>query len=114
MKNRNYSKAKALTLIPIIVLAVTVVCMVLTAILEVSANRGVLYTIFAFAGLMSLFVSPLPCLVLSIIGTVFAAKAAREGTATARKFLILGIMEILVCVVGAILAIIMFIAGQGV
>ena len=44
-----------------------------------------LYTIFAFAGLMSMFLSPLPCLVLSVAGTVFAAKAGKEGIAGARK-----------------------------
>jgi len=34
MKNSSYSKAKVLTLIPIFVLAVTVICLVLAAILE--------------------------------------------------------------------------------
>ncbi len=114
MKNSNYLKAKVLTLIPIIVLSITVICMVLAIILEVPANRGALYTIFAFAGLMSMFISPLPCLVISIIGMVFAAKAIKEGTAEAKKFFMLGIFELLVYVVGAILAIIIFIAGQGV
>ena len=114
MKNSNYSKAKVLTLIPIVVLAVTVICMVLAAIFEVSANRGVLYTIFAFAGLMSIFISPLPCLVVSIIGTLFAAKATREGIIEAKKFIILGVIEILAYVTGVIIAIMMFIAGQGV
>ena len=110
----SYSKSKVLTLIPIIVLAVTVICIILATILEGPTNRGTVYTVFAFAGLVSMFISPLPCLALSIIGTVFAAKAAREGTAGAPVFLILGILEILVCVVGGILAIMMFIAGQGV
>ena len=114
MKNSNYSKAKLLTLIPVIILAVTVLCMVLAAILEAPTNKGALYSIFAFAGLMSMFISPLPCLVMSVTGTVFAAKATKEGTAEALKFFILGIIEILVNVMGAILAIIMFIAGQGV
>ncbi len=114
MKNSSYSKAKVLTLIPIIVLALTVICMVFATILEVPTNKGVLYTIFAFTGLMSLFISPFPCLVISIIGTIFAAKAAKEGTGNARIFFILGIMELLVYVAGAILAIIMFIVGQGV
>ena len=106
--------AKVLTLIPIVVLAVTVTSLVLATILEGPANRGVLYTIFAFAGLMCIFLSPLPCLIISVIGTVFAAKAVREGAEGALKYLILGIIEILVYVMGAVLAIIMFIAGQGV
>ena len=114
MKNSNYLKAKVLTLIPVIILVITVICLVLATILEVPTNRGVLYTISAFTGLMSVFLSPLPCLVISIIGTVFASKAIKEGTAEVKKYFILGIIEILVYVVGAILAVIMFIAGQGV
>ena len=114
MKNSSYLKAKVLTLIPIIVLAVTVICMVLAAVLEGPTNRGTLYSVLAFAGLMCVFLSPLPCMVISVVGTVFAAKASKEGTAGARGFIILGIVEILFYVAGAILAIIMFIAGQGV
>lgn len=114
MKNGNYTKAKILTLIPVIVLALTVICMILATILEGPTGRGTIYTIFAFAGLMSIFLSPLPCLVLSIIGTVFAAKATKEGTAGSIRFLILGIAEILVYVAGVIVAVLMFIAGQGV
>ena len=114
MKSSNYSKAKVLTLIPVIVPAAAVICLVLAAILEAPTGRGVLYTIFAFAGLMSMFLSPLPCLVLSVAGTVFAAKAGKEGVAEARKFLVLGIIEISVHVVGVSLAIMMFLVGQGV
>ena len=114
MKSNNYSKAKILTLIPIIVLVVTVVCFIFATILEAPTNRGALYTIFAFAGLMSMLISPIPCMVISIIGTVFAAKATRESIAGALRFLILGIIEILVYVVGAILAVFMIIVGQGV
>ena len=114
MKNSNYSKARVLTLIPVIVLAATVICMVLAALLAGVTNKGTLYSIFGFAGLMSIFISPFPCLVISIIGTVFAVKATKEGTAEARLFLVLGILEILVCAVGAILAFAMFTVGQGV
>ena len=114
MKNSNYSKAKTLTLIPIIILVVTVICFVLAAILEGPTGKGGLYTIFALAGLASIFCSPLPCLVMSIIGTIFASKAKKEGIAEARKYFILGIVEILVSVLGTFLAIIMFIAGQSV
>ena len=114
MKNSNYSKAKVLTLIPIIVLTITVICIVLALKLEVPADRDVLYTILAFTSLISLTVAPFLCLVISIIGTVFAAKAIKEGTSKASIFLILGIIEILVSILGTFLAIIMFIVGQGV
>ncbi len=114
MKSSNYSRAKVLTLIPIIILMITVICMVLATILEVPTNRGMIYTIFAFVGLMNILISPLPCLVISIIGTVFAVKSVKEGGAGATIFLTLGIIEILVYVVGAIVAILIFIGGQSV
>ena len=108
------TRMKVLTLIPVIVLAVTVICMVLAALLEVPTDRGVLYSILAFVGLMSAFISPVPCLVISVIGTVLAAKAAKEGAAEARIFLVLGITEILVYVMGAVMAIMIFTVVQGV
>ncbi len=114
MKNGNYTKAKVLTLIPIFVLVVTVICFALAVMLEGATNRGTLYTIFALAGLISMFISPLPCLVVSIIGTIFAAKAKKEGAAAALKFLILGILEILAYILSVILAVVMFIVGMGV
>ena len=114
MKSSNYSKAKVLTLIPIFVLAATVICMVLASLFEVPTGKGVLYTIFAFAGLMGMLITPFPCLVMSVAGTVFAAKAGKEGIAEARKFLVLGIIEISVYGVGVSLAIMMFLVGQGV
>ncbi len=114
MRNSSYSKAKVLTLIPIIVFVVTVICMVLATVLEGPTHRGAIYSIFAFVWIISMFLSPLPCLVLSILGTVFAAKAAKDGSAKTSVFLILGIIEILIYVVGAILAVLMFIGGQSV
>ena len=114
MKNSSYLKAKVLTLIPIIVLAVIVLCMVLAAILEVPTSRGALYTILALAGLMGVFIAPLPCLVMAILGTMFAAKAGKEGVSGARLFFVMGIIEIIVCAAGAFLSILMFLAGLGV
>ena len=43
MKNSSYSKAKVLTLIPIFVLAVTVICLVLAAILEAPTGRRIAF-----------------------------------------------------------------------
>lgn len=111
--NRNYTKAKVLTLIPIIVLAVTVICLVLATILEFPTDRGALYSICIFVGLMSIFLSPLPCLVISIIGMVSATKAKKEGAVGAEKLFILGIIDIFVYVVGAIIAILVFAGSIG-
>ena len=90
------------------------ICMVLAAMLEVPTGKGVFYTVFAFAGLIGMLILPFPCLVMSVLGTVFAVKAGKEGIVEARKFLVLGIIEISVHVVGVSLAIMMFLVGQGV
>ena len=114
MQNKNHTGARILTLIPVIVFVLTAICLLPANILEVPTGRGVLYSLLALAGVLSMFLSPLPCLVMSIVGTVFAARAVREGIVQSRKYLILGIIEILVYVVAVVLAIVMFIAGQGV
>ncbi|WP_026509060.1 hypothetical protein [Butyrivibrio sp. LC3010] len=114
MKNRNYSNARVLTMIPIIVLVITVICMVLATILEVPTNRGAIYSILAFIGLLNMLIAPFPCLVISIIGTVYSAKATKEGIAQAKKYLILGIIEILVYVIGGALTVLMILGGQSV
>lgn len=54
------------------------------------------------------------CLLVSVAGTVFAAKSVKQGYAPSRKFLALGIVEILACIVGVILAILMLIGGMSV
>ena len=48
------------------------------------------------------------------MGIIFAVKAAKEGIAKVRKFVVLGILEILSHSVGVIVAVAMFIAGMGV
>ena len=114
MQNKNHTRAKILTLIPIVVFVIIAVCLFLASVLEVPTSKGALYSLFALAGVLGMFLSPLPCLVISVLGTVFAAKAVKEGAAQSRKFFIIGIVEILVYVAAVILAIVMFIAGQGV
>ncbi len=111
---KNYSRAKVLTLIPIIFFIVTVVCLTLAAILEEPTSGGTLYSIFAIVGLMGLVLSPIPSLVMAIIGVIFAVRAKKEGETKALKFLILGIVEILFSISGVILAFVIVIGGQGV
>lgn len=114
MNNRNHKIAKKLILIPIVVFAVTAVCMGLAMILEGPTARGTLYTIFALIGILSVFLSPLPCLVISIMGTVFAVKATKEGAIPSRKYLAIGVVEIIICVVGVFLVGLAFINGPSV
>ena len=86
MNNKNYSRAKVLTLIPVIIFVVIALSLVLSTILEGPTARGTVYTVFAFIGVVGLFLAPLPCLIVSILGTMFAAKAKKEGVAQSGTF----------------------------
>ena len=112
--NNNYELARILILIPIGVFMVAAICMILASMLEFVTDRGVIYSFFAFVGILSIFLAPLPCLMMSIAGTVFALKAAKEGVMHSRKYVVIGIIEIIVYVAVAILACTIFIAGQSV
>ena len=114
MNNKKHSIAKILILIPIIIWVVTIICMGIATILERPTNRGPVYSIIALIGILNIFLAPLPCLVVSIVGTVIAAMAVKEGNKQTRIFFVIGIFEILVYVVGVILACIMLINGQSV
>lgn len=111
---KRYRIAKILIFIPIVVFVITAICMGLATILEFPTDRGVVYSFFAGIGILSMFLSPLPCLVISIVGTVFAAKATKEGAIQSHKYIVIGIIEIIAYIVGVILAATMFYYGQSV
>ena len=114
MNSKNFVRAKKLTLIPVFVFLITIICMILATVLEKPTNRGTVYSLFMLVVIVGMFLSPLPCLIMSVIGTVSGAKALKEGTLIARKYIVLGIIEILACILGVIIAILMFIGGQSV
>ena len=108
MNNKNYSRAKVLTLIPVIIFVVIALSLVLSTILEGPTARGTVYTVFAFIGVVGLFLAPLPCLIVSILGTMFAAKAKNEGITQSKKYFIIGIVETAVYGLGVLCGIVAF------
>ena len=111
---RSKSTARSMVMIPIIIFAVTVISFVLAVILEGPTDRGAVYVLFAFISIISIFMAPLPCLIISVIGTVLAVKAIRAGDSKARKYLFIGIIEIAVTAVFTVVAVILFITGQSI
>ena len=105
---RNHSRAKILTLIPLIVFALTALIMVPLTISYLSTGSDVTAVALIAAGSMGLIVTTLPCLVMSVAGTVYAAKAKKEGQAASHKFFVIGLIEIVVysigmlCTIGAV------------
>ena len=93
---KSYKFSKRLVLIPLVIFIVAIVCFVLAMFLEVPTHRGTIYVICLAISLLCLFLSPLPCFVLSIIGTVQAVKATKKGIKKSRKYIVLGVVEIIV------------------
>lgn len=106
MNNKNHKRAKILTLIPAIVFAITAACIVPLTISYFSTGSDVTAVALIFIGSLILILTTLPCLVLAIIGTAFAARAKNEGIAASRKFLVIGIIEIIVYGPGVLCAIV--------
>ena len=111
---RSKSTARSMVMIPIIIFAVTVISFILAVLLEGPTDKGAVYVLFAFISIVSFFMAPLPCLIISVIGTVLAVKAIRAGDSKARKYLFIGIIEIAVTAVFTVVAAILFITGQSI
>lgn len=106
MNNKYHKRAKILILIPIIVFAVNAVCFVPLTISYLSTGSDVTAVAIVFLASLSLIFTALPCMVMSVVGTVFASKAKKEGQTASRKFFVLGIIEIIIYAMGVMGAII--------
>ena len=102
MNNKNQSRAKILTLIPVIIFVITAVIMLLLMISYFSTGSDVTAVAMIFTGSFSLIITTLPCLVMSVAGTVYAARAKKEGIPASRKYYVIGVIEIIVYSLGVI------------
>ena len=114
MASSKLKKAKALVGIPIAVLVIGIACFALSMVLEKPTDRGTVYSVVSAVWLFGLFLAPIPCFVMSLVGTVMAANVKKSGEQGANGTVILGVMELLIAVGLAVLAVLMFIGGQGV
>lgn len=91
-----------MTLIPVIVFAVTATCLLMLTISYLITGSDVTAIAVIIALSAILIFTTLPCLALAVVGTVFAAMSLKEGIAASRKFLVAGIIEIVVYSIGVI------------
>ena len=106
MNKSNHTKAKILTLIPIIVFIFTTICMGALTISYLSTGSDATVIAIIVVGTIFLVLTTVPCFVMSILGTVSASKAKAEGITAAQKFFVIGIIEIAIYSLGLICAII--------
>ncbi len=99
---------KKLLWIPVISVIVIIGSFIIASILEFPTNRGAVYSFLAGIAIFGIFLIPIPCLIISIIGTVNSVKNKNE------KYKIIGIVEIIFSVLGVLLDIYIFTIGQSV
>ena len=97
-----------LTLIPAIIVVTGLLSLTLATALEFALNRSGIYIVFVSISLFVLFLMPVPCLVLSIIGLVISIKKQNQ------KIKIFAILEIIGDVAWSVLAGYLLYIGQGV
>ena len=103
MTNPNYNRARILTLIPAGVFVLITIILGAIAIDYFKTGSDVTAVAFIFIGSLCLIVTTLPCMIMSVLGTLSASKAKKEGVAEAQKFFILGMIEIAIYAIGILL-----------
>ena len=99
---------KKLLWIPVISVIVIIGSFIIASILEFPTNRGAVYSFLAGIAIFGIFLIPILCLIISIIGTVNSVKNKND------KYKIIGIAEIIFSVLGVLLDIYIFTIGQSV
>ena len=105
MKNKTIKK---LLWIPVIAVIVIIGSFIIASILEFPTNRGAIYSFFAGIALFGIFLIPIPCLIISIIGTVIFVSNKNN------KYKIIGVVEIIFSVLNLLLDIYIFTIGSSV
>ena len=104
---KDYKKMSKISIItPIIITFSIIISLIIACVLDKS--MGLLYVIFALLGIFGFFIAPLPCFVLSIIGTVFAIKEKHIALS------VVGSIETVLFFLFICLAAILFITGQSI
>ncbi len=108
------TQARLFTGAPLIVGVCLALSFGLACILEFPTNNGTVYTIFAFTSIMGSMLTPLPCIISSIMGIIYAVKLKKQGEKTIYLILV-GIFNIVVAIVfQTVWLYIFFVAGVGV
>lgn len=103
MNKQNYTTAKILTLIPLGVFVLGSIILGSIAIDYFKTGSDATAIAFIFVSSLCLILTTVPCMIVSVLGTLSASKAKKEGVAEAQKFFILGMIEIAVYAIGILL-----------
>ena len=110
----NKGDAKVLLIIPVALFATMIVSFLIASILEFPTDRGAVYSVFLMLSLAIFFLAPLPCIVLSVIGTLFVSRLKKQNDEGHNALFVLGAIDIALSILIAFLAALVFVGGQGI
>lgn len=116
MDRRYHTRAKVMTLIPLVVFVVSAAILIPLTVSYFSTGSDPAAMLLIFVGSMILIFTAMPCFVLAIVGTAAAAKSKQAGFPASQKFYVIGIVEIILYslgLIGAVIATVMTVIAAG-
>lgn len=110
--NKDY--VKILVLVPIVLYAIMFMSFLIAGVLEFPTDRGALYLFFCMLSFIIFFLTPVPCLIMSIIGIVSVSKIRNSTDERKSTLFALGIIDIFLSIIIFGLAIFVIISGQSI
>ena len=93
---RKFKIAKPLAIVPAILAAVIILCMIMAVILEGPTDKGTAYAVFSVVGVILSFALPLPCIAAAVVSIVFTAAARKANLPKTSLFILLGVIDLAV------------------
>lgn len=74
MKNNTKKQTILINLVPFFIILVSFLCIGIASLLEFPTNRGAIYSLFAFAGIVMLFIYTILSVPLFILGSIYTIR----------------------------------------
>ncbi len=110
----NKDNVKILVLVPIVLYVIMFMSFLIASILEFPTDRGAAYLFFCMLSFIIFFLTPVPCLIMSIIGIIFVSKIRNSIDESNSTLFALGIIDIFLSIIIFGLAIFVIISGQSI
>lgn len=91
--NNNYKTSIILYCIPVGIFLSSILTFAAASFLEMPTHRGSVYTMLLLYSLLVWILGAIPCMIMSVVGVVFAGIARKEGAQKTTRLFVIGILE---------------------
>ena len=104
-------KSNFLLIIPVALFGIMILCFLIASLLEFPTNRGTVYSSILMLALAIFFLALIPCIIVSIIGIISEKKNKTSTNKNHNALYVLGIIDLVLSIIIALLAVLLFIGG---